>query len=168
MKTIFLITIFVFLASGCATAYQPHGMSGGFSERQISDDSFHVRFNGNGFTHRDRAKDFALLRSAEVTLNRGYKYFVIVDSEERAYRMSHTTPVTSSTEFSGTVSDSGFGMSNVEGTATTTYSGGQTITFVKPTLDNFIVCFRERPINAGLVYDANRIANQIKAQYSLK
>ena len=168
MKNIYAITLLAVLTVGCATAYQPHGLSGGYSERQLSANTFQVRFNGNGYTHWDRARDFALLRSAEVTLQSGNRFFAIVDSAEHAYRLSHTTPVTADTQLNGTVSNSGPGTANIDGTATTTYSGGQTITFVKPSLDNYIVCFSERPVEASLIYDAKLIVRQIKTQYGLK
>jgi len=65
---------------GCAKAYQPKGLSGGFSETQVGENSFNVYFRGNGQTHEERAEDFTLLRSAEVALAHGYQYFIIVDS----------------------------------------------------------------------------------------
>jgi len=64
-------------ASACATAYQPHGLSGGYSETQLGENVFRVAFEGNGFTSAVRAADLALLRSADVTLERGYSYFVL-------------------------------------------------------------------------------------------
>ena len=35
-------------------------------------------FKGNGYTSKDKTFDFALLRSAELTLENGYRYFVVV------------------------------------------------------------------------------------------
>jgi hypothetical protein len=43
-----------------------------------------LTFKGNGYTSRERATDFNLLRCAEVCLENGYKYFVIVDGKECA------------------------------------------------------------------------------------
>ena len=50
---------------------QSQGMSGGFSETQLDTNVYTVRFSGNGYTSPSKAADFALLRSAEITLMRG-------------------------------------------------------------------------------------------------
>lgn len=64
--------------SGCASSYQPDDhFTGGYSETQLTENIFNVAFNGNGFTSQQQASDFALLRSAEITINNGYKYFII-------------------------------------------------------------------------------------------
>ena len=46
---------------------------------QLRHDVFHVSFDGNGFTSKSRAADIMMLRNAEITLENGYRYFVIVD-----------------------------------------------------------------------------------------
>ena len=79
MKIIATLSI-VLLLGGCATTYQPQGLSGGFSETQIDTNVFTVTFKGNGYTGQDKANDFTLLRSAELTLEHGFKYFVVVDA----------------------------------------------------------------------------------------
>jgi len=61
--------------AGCATGYQAHGITGGYSERRISDSAYVVTFNGNGFASHDRVYNFWLYRCAELTLNRGYALF---------------------------------------------------------------------------------------------
>ena len=43
----------------------------GFSETQLDTNVYTVRFSGNGYTSPSKAADFALLRSAEITLMRG-------------------------------------------------------------------------------------------------
>lgn len=70
----------ILLLSGCATAYQSEGMTGGFHEEQKAQDQYLVTFNGNGFTTPERASDFAMMRGAELTLMHGYKYFVVFNS----------------------------------------------------------------------------------------
>ena len=67
------------LLFGCATTYQSDGATGGYSETQLDENVFVVHFSGNGFTKKARAADFALLRSSELTLEHGYKYFVIIE-----------------------------------------------------------------------------------------
>ena len=51
----------------------------GYSEVQNSPTIFRVSFYGNSITSHEMAEDFALLRSAEVTLEQGHRYFVILN-----------------------------------------------------------------------------------------
>lgn len=63
-----------------STSYGPKGFTGGYSETQLGTDMFAVKFQGNGNTRSDKSVDFCMLRSAELTLEKGYKYFYIVDT----------------------------------------------------------------------------------------
>eukprot|EP01037_Dinobryon_pediforme_P007611 gene7611-7674_t len=65
--------------AGCATQYEPKTSSGGYSEVQLNADTFQISVEGNGFTSRDRARNIALLRAADLTLNSGYSRFIIVE-----------------------------------------------------------------------------------------
>ena len=68
--------------ASCATPYKPNGAMGGFSEHQMAEDVFTVSFQGNGYTDDARARDFLMLRCAEVTLSHGMKYFRLVGSAD--------------------------------------------------------------------------------------
>lgn len=70
---------FIPLLISCATLYQPEGLTGGYSETRIAENVWRVFFRGNGFTSQERAIDFALLRSAELCLGSGYRYFVVIE-----------------------------------------------------------------------------------------
>jgi hypothetical protein len=63
---------------GCATAYQPAGGTGGYVDRKIDDQTYHVQFSGNGYTSRDRVHKYFMYRCAELTQRAGFKYFTIV------------------------------------------------------------------------------------------
>ncbi len=78
---IFVIVSAICLAS-CATLYQPKGFMGGYSDFRINDDVFSVSFRGNGYTSSEKTLKYALLRCAEVTLQGGYKYFVIISNND--------------------------------------------------------------------------------------
>ena len=71
---------FAAFAAGCATPtpYQPADPYG-FSEQQLEDDRFRVRFSGNALTDRDTVENYLLYRAAELTLARGYDYFLLAD-----------------------------------------------------------------------------------------
>ena len=90
MKTILVVAVVLTLA-GCATSYQSKGLMGdGYSETQIAPDVFRVSFGGNGYTSGERAQYFTWLRAAELTLQHGFQYFVIVD-EKNATKISTST-----------------------------------------------------------------------------
>lgn len=73
--------------AGCTTAtpYQPYraetaaGVHGGYSEQQLAPDRYVVRFHGNELTSRDRVEGYMLFRAAELTVQRGYDWFLTVD-----------------------------------------------------------------------------------------
>lgn len=135
------LTVLLSLAAsliGCATQYQAQGLSGGYSETQLGENIFRVSFRGNGYTRGERAADFALLRSAEVTIENGFRYFVIVESGKDASVSAFSTPTQSYT----TGSAYAYG-SSAYGSATTTTYGGQTFFIRKPSATNTILCFRK-------------------------
>lgn len=53
----------------------------GYYTRKISDNRYRVNFNGSRHTNLQDTRDYALLRAAELTLDRGYEWFRIVDRE---------------------------------------------------------------------------------------
>lgn len=162
MKRLFAILFLVIFMQSCATTYQSAGFTGGFSETQLDENIFRVTFHGNGYTGRERVTDFTLLRSAELTLEHGYKYFVTIDSDSFSKKSLHTTPTTSYT--TGSAYSYGNYMSL---RATTTTSGGQTYHVSKPGLSNTIICFKEKPEKV-ISYNAEFIFKNITRKYDIK
>lgn len=146
----------------CATAYQPEGFSGGFTEAQLDKNVFRVSFRGNGYTRADRAEEMALLRSAEVTLKHGFTHFAIVDGSSRADYGSFTTPTQSSA--TGTVSS--YGNTSYINAQTRT-SGGETFIVTKPSTTNTIICFNGKPDASVFVYDAQFLYNSLAGKYGV-
>lgn len=70
------------LLMSCATAYQPVGFTGGYSDQRLDDNTAQVSFRGNGFTAPETVHSYLLRRCAEITLQNGYNYFVLVDTEQ--------------------------------------------------------------------------------------
>jgi hypothetical protein len=155
MQTIAAIFILILLG-GCATAYQPEGLSGGFSETQLDTNVFRVSFRGNGYTRAERAEDLALLRSAELTLKNGFTHFVVIDGRSREQLGTFTTPTQSDTTANATA----YGNS-AYGTARTTTYGGQTFLISKPSTTNTIMCFNGKPDLQAIVYDAKFVCNSL-------
>jgi hypothetical protein len=156
-----LVTVALLASTACATAYQTSNhFTGGFDEIALAPNVYKVSFKGNGYTSSDRAEALALLRSADLTLQKGFKYFALADSENSTSLSAYTTPVTANTTASVTAVGN-----TAYGTATTTYSGGQTEFISKPRAANVVVMFLERPQIHGMVFDAQFICESLGPKY---
>jgi hypothetical protein len=75
-----LVTVLIPLA-GCATAYQPEKLTGGYTDSSLAETTYRVRFKGNNYTSRDKVEQFLLYRCAELTDQLGYDHFILVSSD---------------------------------------------------------------------------------------
>jgi hypothetical protein len=82
------------LLAGCATSYQPHSFSGGYSEFRLSNRSYRVSFAGNGYTSPGRARQFAIRRAAELAAEEGSPAFCVLDGQTDVDTAYTHTPVT--------------------------------------------------------------------------
>ena len=75
------------MLSSCATTYHAKSFTGGYTDTKLATNVVLVTFKGNGFSDTADVYKMALLRSAEVCLQSGYRYFAITntsdDSNER-------------------------------------------------------------------------------------
>jgi hypothetical protein len=71
--------------AGCAqpTPYQPATSENGdgYTTQRIESNRFRISFRGNSVTSRQTVDTYMLYRAAEVTLENGYDYFVIVNKD---------------------------------------------------------------------------------------
>jgi len=85
------------LVSGCATetTYRPATGQGfqrtGYSDRQIEPNRFLVSFAGNSVTDRDTVERYLFFRAAELTLQRGFDYFVMADRDTNLQSRTYST-----------------------------------------------------------------------------
>ena len=86
-NTIIVMCLSIFLFS-CSTGYRPLNDSGGYWDEIIEStpNRFKIGYDGNKWhsdpvNRKERVIDLALLRSAEVALENGFKYFIISDSQ---------------------------------------------------------------------------------------
>jgi len=80
---------------GCAgtwgpTKYEPEyswgmGQKAGYTDIQITADTFQVSFKGNAHLSDQTAYNYCLYRSAEVTKEHGFDYFVILEEKDLTY-----------------------------------------------------------------------------------
>ncbi len=81
------------ILTACATAtpYQAAiDSSRGYSEQSIESNRYRVSFSGNSLTNLDTVENYLLYRSAELTKQSGYDYFIIADrNTEKKERTSY-------------------------------------------------------------------------------
>ena len=143
MKTLKNFSVLGFLAlAGCVgpTGYQPVGFKGGYADKMLSADTAAVGFEGNGFTDITRVRAMVLLRCAEVTLEHGYRYFVITGVYDIGRLSSFTTHGTATTNTYGNISGLGYGSNSATliAQSDTTITPPQTVTQYKPGLVDWI------------------------------
>ena len=86
------------LVAGCATetTYRPATGQGfnrtGYSDRRIEDNRVLVSFAGNSVTSRDTVERYLFFRSAELTLQQGYDYFLMADRDTNLQSRTYSTP----------------------------------------------------------------------------
>lgn len=86
------------LTSACVTesTYRPATGRGfersGYSDRQIEDNRFQISFSGNSYTSRDTVEKYLLFRAAELTVQRGYDYFILADRDVDHKSRTYSTP----------------------------------------------------------------------------
>ncbi|MBU0533549.1 MAG: hypothetical protein KJ887_01945 [Candidatus Omnitrophica bacterium] len=83
MKNFICVLLLTLLLTGCATNYSKRSFEGGYSEIKIQEHLFKVTFVGNIYTSSQRTENLGLLRCADVTLEKGYNYFIIREQVER-------------------------------------------------------------------------------------
>ena len=163
LATMLVVLVSVVTVTGCATNYQSVRFTGGYEETRLDENVFSVNFRGNGFTRLQRAQDFALLRSAELTLMYGYKYFVIIQSDSYISTSTYTTPAQSTTTDQVRI----YGNS-AYGSSRTTTTGGQTYNISKPCVSLIIMCFEEKPDIDATVFNAEFLSKSIKEKYGIE
>lgn len=140
-KKLILITL-VTLLSGCATPYRSAGLMGGYSDMQLNDDTYKVSFRGNGYSSHEHVQNMLLRRCAELTRNKGYKYFVILASDAERKDDQFSTPATISTQ------STGFGSGYFSGNNYGSSYGGHFNTFGSSSSNTVI--------NPGQTYNTSR------------
>lgn len=94
IRAAFLSLAAVLSVAACATStpYQPADRSGyGFSEQRIEETKYRITFRGNSSTSRETVENSLLYRAAELTVEKGYDYFVMIESDTEANKAYSTT-----------------------------------------------------------------------------
>jgi len=88
---------------GCTTAYGPVGLTGGYSDIQLDANTCQVIFRGNAYTSRETVKLYLLYRCAEVTNERGFDFFCMVNESSYSKEIWYTTSGSSRSRTTGTL-----------------------------------------------------------------
>jgi len=79
----FLMIVASLILVGCGTEYQADGLTGGYTDSMTGYNTAVVQFKGNGYTSATEANKFAFRRAAELTLEKGYDYFLVENGNDR-------------------------------------------------------------------------------------
>lgn len=160
--------LFLVLA-GCASKplYSPAKSSEsiGYFETQLTDNRYRVIFNGGINTPIDQVKNYALLRSAELTIEQGYSWFQIVERENSGVASDRNSPkvsVSVGVGAGGVPRCYPYGCRVVGGPA---YSGiGLQTTDYRDTRQSVIEIFmgKGEPEEPTAVYDANELIKYLR------
>jgi hypothetical protein len=150
MKGTILGALVLASVSGCATPYQSNGIRGGYNEVQLDKNVFRVSFQGNAYTAPRKVTDYILLRSAELTLQNGFRYFQVAGLSDETVRTSVPLPATANTTVVGNQ-------------ASTTITGGGFLGFTFPSASQVIVCYKEKP--QSYAFDAEFLAGSLGRLY---
>lgn len=139
MRAIAMLALITLTA--CATGYQSKGLTGGYRDAQLSPTTFMVTFEGNGYTDKNRANGFAMLRAAEITQERGYTHFKILSAQDKD--RSGVVYMPTGTTTTGTVTSGGATANYTARTQST-----QAVPIVRPG-SQFVFEVGRQPLPAG-------------------
>ena len=157
MRPIIILSLFI---TACATPYGPSGGTGGYSHQQVSENSYVVTFTGNGYTTKERATDFALLRAAEIGDKLGFTHMVVAgEADQSTSRMVSLGAVT---------------QTNASAYSYGNYATGQATSYTTPSFANIrnagtsigVLFFEGSPEGRYLeVHKIKPLMNMLKAKY---
>ena len=137
-----IIILLIALLGACAKPLQRDNYETRISATRLGTDSFIVRYSAQ--VTDEQVVDLALLRSAELSLQNGFNYFIIVETDESS-GIYATAESSSATEF--------------------TRHNGLQLQHSDPGATNTIVCFKHRPV--GFAYVALLVKASLRAKYRL-
>ncbi len=149
--------------TGCATSYKPLSGNFGYTHTRLAPNIFEVTFRGNAAMKPEQASDYALLRSAELSLVYGYRYFVIVSGKSAVATSSYVMPGQANT----TTTANAYG-NTVRAQSQTNYTPGQTLVFEMPRTTNTVIASKEKPDVNGIVYDAEFIWQELATKHKVE
>jgi len=133
----FLLSLLLLL-NACATTLQPDNYVERIATTRLGDNRFLVDYRGGGVNADTQTVDLTLLRSAEIALQHGFHYFIVIDSSDNPQQVG------------------------AEDAAT---YHGQRYRLASPGASNTIVCFKQKP--RGFAYVALIVKASLRNKYDL-
>lgn len=159
MKTIVVVCLVLSLAA-CATPYGKYGLLGGYTDSRIDENTFSISVDTNGFTSQQTTSMQALYRAAELTIENGFDFFVIVNDANNSTSMAMTMPGSSTSNT--TVNSYG---STAYARTTTTYAPTAIMPLVFPNSTIIIKSFKgAKPDGVVNAYDAHAVMKYLGPQ----
>jgi hypothetical protein len=81
LRTLIVLLTLAIAACATATPYQPASEGLGYSQQRLESNRFKVSFAGNSLTPRETVENYLLYRAAEVTLEGGFDWFLLVNQD---------------------------------------------------------------------------------------
>ena len=125
----------------------------------LAKDNYIVNFRGNEATSSEKTRDLALLRAAEIAIDNGYPYFVVLNGGTR--EKSYTSQIAPGNIQTNVYGGYGYNVAN------TTYNNPVMMDFSQFKTELSIKAFSKEnaPSNA---LEAAYIVNEMKKKYKIK
>lgn len=99
----FTLLLLILAFTGCTTypCYQPYNSKteSGYKDLEFSKKIYKVSFIGNEYFSKELVENFLLKRCAELTIERGFKYFIILKEDTRLIDSRSRTTSSSTPNF---------------------------------------------------------------------
>ena len=154
IKIIVLVASLIMLSGCISQDYTREQFGSSLTETQLSRNVWKVTFSGGSGWSMAKAEDQALLRSADITFQKGYNYFVMASTDKELAKNTVSTPVTSTQDYS-------FDEFGIMRTTVSNVSGGGSYSVNKPRVSYTIEMFKEKPDVQGIVYGAQFICDSL-------
>ena len=158
MKHTLALVLMVLGIVGCTTTQEYNYTVDSSSLVQLNDNLYKLTLGGNAFMSESKVKDFALLRVSEVALEKGFKYFEVIENEttEKIIKFNNS----STTQTSGTARTIG-NNTNFNATSRTANNGAELEKYKSEILFKLLDSSNEE----GISYNAQMIFDNYASKY---
>ncbi len=171
MKILSLIMIIILLSS-CAShsGYRAAvGKGYGYQETKLSDTQYRISFKLRG-NNAAKAKDYALLRAADLTLQQGYSWFQVVDQELTQQKNGDDSLALGASTETTTTTSCGLLTCQSRTTPTTGYHAAVNVAGDSDKVERLLEIRMGKGVQPqdGRSYNAKQLKSNLKAQYNLE
>lgn len=151
-----LLTLAALTLSGCfgPSTYHPYDGNDGYSDTQLNNTLYEVKFYGNDMTSKDATYNMMLYRAAQIALSSGYDYFRVINRRFATQTETFTNPGEQDTYIT---------KHKHHKVKTTTYTPPSTETVTRYTAIMRIRLLRHN-VASNRVYNARTLRNSLRSQ----